>query len=116
MSFIDDSARLRHMIDAAEKSRAFIANHTRADLETDEMLRLTLMKLMEIVGEAASRTSPELRTQYPNVSWRQVVSMRNRLTHGYFEVNLDILWNVLQNDIPPLITALRSILESLSEQ
>lgn len=115
MSFIDDSARLRHMIDAAEKSRAFIHNHTRADLETDEMLRLALMKLMEIVGEAASRTSPELRAQYPNIPWREVVSMRNRLTHGYFEVNLDILWNVLQNDIPSLITALRSILESLSE-
>ena len=113
MNSLNDASRLQHMLDAAEKSQTFLWNHTRADLDTDEMLRLAVMKLIEIVGEAASRTTPEFRVNHPEIPWREVISMRNRLTHGYFEVNLDILWNIVKNDIPPLITSLRSILEFL---
>jgi uncharacterized protein with HEPN domain len=110
MSLIDDTARIQHIIDAAEKSLAFIQNHSRADLDTDEMLRLALMKLLEIAGEAASRTSLDVRTQHPEIPWRELISLRNRLTHGYFDVNLDILWHILQHDIPPLLSSLRMII------
>ncbi len=82
----------------------------REDLGTDRQFCLALTHLVEIVGEAATHISPDGRNQWPAVPWRGVIGLRNRLIHGYDAVDLDILWTIVQDDLPPLIAELRRIL------
>jgi uncharacterized protein with HEPN domain len=110
-----DAIRLRHMLDAALKARIFVQNRNRRDLETDEMLALALVRLLEILGEAAARVSPEVRAQLPAIPWRQITGARNRLIHGYFNVDLDIVWAIIQNDLPSCIGALEAFAPPLDE-
>ena len=74
------------------------------------MLTLALTKAIEIIGEAAGRVSPDCRARYPNIPRVQMIGMRNRLTHAYFEVDLDILWEVVSHDLPPLVTEIEKII------
>jgi uncharacterized protein with HEPN domain len=99
----DDLTRLRHMLDAARRAVRIASRHLRGDLETDEEFELALTKAVEVVGEAASRVSDDCRVRNPEVPWLDVVAMRHRLVHGYFDVNLDTLWNTVTGDLPPLI-------------
>lgn len=84
----------------------------RSELDNSRMLELALVRLVEIIGEAAARTSPELQQQYSSFPWRQVIGMRNRLIHGYDTVDLDVLWETIEIDLPMLIKGLRSIMDS----
>ena len=108
----DDTARLRHMLDGAREAVAMAEDRTRADLDSNRMLELALVRLIEIVGEAAARVSEAGKTRIPLIPWRQVVGMRNRLIHGYDAVDRDVLWDTLHDDLPPLIEQLRAALET----
>lgn len=112
MSKIDDLTRLRHMRDAAVEAREFIGDRTRASLNTDRMLTLALVKDIEIIGEAAGRVSDACQAKYPNLPWVEMIGMRNRLTHAYFDVDLDIVWEVVRNNLPSLIADLETIIET----
>ena len=101
------------MLDAAQKARYYIHDHTRSDLESDELLSLALVRLLEIVGEAATHVSPDVRTTYPSIPWQPIADTRNRLIHGYFDVDMDIVWAILQDDLPPLIAELEMIVVQL---
>lgn len=78
----------------------------RADLDRDRQFNLALVRLIEIVGEAASRVPEPERARMGEVPWPQIVSLRNRLIHGYDEVDFDILWQIVTHDLPRLIEAL----------
>lgn len=108
----EDLIRMRHMLDSAREATGLIENQERGNLDTDRLLSLALVRLLEIVGEAASRITSPTRLQYPNIPWAQIVSMRNRLIHGYDAVDLDILWKILSVDLPALITELDRIEKS----
>lgn len=97
------------MLEAAIKAQSFVAGKERSDLESDEMLALALVRLLEILGEAASRVSPEVQAQLPELPWRQMTGTRNRLIHGYFNVDLDIIWAIVKNDLPKCVAVLASI-------
>lgn len=84
--------------------------YSRRELETNRMLQLALTRLVEIIGEAASRVSHETRSRYPEIPWAEIIGMRNRLIHGYDFVDLNILWNTVKIDLPPLIEQLERIL------
>jgi uncharacterized protein with HEPN domain len=101
-----DEVRLRHIRDAAETAKRFVAARDRSDLETDEMFRLALTKLVEIVGEAAKRVSEETRVRFPRVAWADASRMRDRLVHHYFDVDLDVLWATVTEDLPNLVDGL----------
>ena len=105
-----DDVRLRHMLDAACKAIAFTQGRTRTDLDHDEMLALALVRLVEILGEAAKNVSQATKDQSPNIPWRQMAGTRDRLTHAYFEVNLDIIWDIVTTDLPPLLEILQMYL------
>lgn len=98
------------MRDAAIEAINFASGRRRDELNTNRMLALALVKDIEIVGEAASKISTECRAKYPQLSWLQIIGMRNRLTHAYFEVNLDIVWQVVTNDLPTLVMELEQII------
>ncbi|HEY0153999.1 MAG TPA: HepT-like ribonuclease domain-containing protein [Longimicrobium sp.] len=98
------------MRDAAREAIGFATGRTRDDLETDRQLLLAIVKDVEIVGEAASRLSEEFRIQHPELPWKAIVAMRNRLIHAYFDVNRDIVWNTVTVDLPFLATVVEDIL------
>ncbi len=102
----DDLVRLQHMLDAAEEAVSFAQGQTRADLERDRKLVLALVKAVEIIGEAAYRISPDTQKQLPEIPWDDIIGMRHRLVHAYFDINLDILWRTIEDDLPPLIAVL----------
>jgi len=105
-----DRIRLRHMLDAAREAVAFGSGKTADDLSQDRLLTLALLKSIEIIGEAASKVSPELRGRYPAIPWTDIVGMRRRLIHGYFAVDLNRVCDTVRDDVPPLIAELERIL------
>jgi len=105
-----DEVRLRHMLDAAREALTFAEDHTREDLDTNQMLVRALSMSIGIIGEAASKVSSDIQAAHPDIPWPQIIGMRHRIIHAYFEVNLDILWETVIDRIPPLITQLENML------
>ena len=108
--FTNDSVRLKHILDAANEAVALCQGRKRQDLDTDRMLNLSLVRLLEIMGEAAAGISDELKEAHLNVPWHQMTAMRNRLIHGYFDINLDVVWQTVNGDLPSLIQQINAIL------
>jgi uncharacterized protein with HEPN domain len=106
----DDRIRLQHMLDAALEAMSFSEGHTRADLNSDRKLTLVLVKEIEIIGEAANQIADDSREAIASIPWDDVINMRHRLVHGYFEINLDIVWDTVTRNLPPLIAALEGFL------
>jgi uncharacterized protein with HEPN domain len=109
----NDEARLRHMLDYSREAILLAEKRGRADLDTDRMLQLSLVRLVEIVGEAASRISASTRERHPQLPWPQIAGMRNRLIHGYDFVDYDILWQTVGEDLPALVAALEPLVPAL---
>jgi len=114
MSRDEDIVRLRHMLDAARKAMEFAQGRSRADLDADEMLGLALIRLLEILGEAAKSVSLDYRQSYPKIPWKQIAETRDRLIHGYFDVDMDIVWEIVTVDLPSLIAELEKIIPAQS--
>ena len=102
----EDVVRLGHLMDAASKAVQFAQGKSRAHLDSDELLRLALTKLVEIVGEAAKQVTEPTRAALPAVPWSAAARMRDRLIHHYFDIDLDILWVTVTEDLPRLISLL----------
>jgi uncharacterized protein with HEPN domain len=100
------------MLDHAREAVALVKEKRREDLDSDRLLNLALVRLVEILGEAAARVPNESWSAYPQIPWAQIVSLRNRLIHGYDAVDFDILWQILTGDLPSLIARLEEILSS----
>jgi uncharacterized protein with HEPN domain len=107
----EDRVRLRHMVDAAQTIATFIDGRTRDDLDEDEMLFFALAHAIEILGEAASRISPETRSMASHVPWSAIIAMRNRLIHGYSNIQLDTVWRTVTLEVPALLLALQAFLQ-----
>jgi len=76
---------------------------------SDRVLQLALVRLVEVIGEAASRVPPEIADENPSIRWQEIRGMRNRLIHGYDKIDLDVLWDTIRDDLPPLVKALERI-------
>jgi len=99
------------MLDAAGDALSFAEGRTRKDLDSDRQLVMAVVKSVEIIGEAASQISSDTRAEITTLPWRDMIDMRHRLVHGYYDVNLDIVWSTLRQDLPPLVEALEAILD-----
>jgi len=110
MSKDNDIVRLRHVLDAAKEASSFVRGKSRTDFSEDRMLVLSLVKEIEIIGEAASKISAGLKEKYPNVPWADIVGMRNFLIHAYFDINFDVVWKTITEDLPPLAAEIEKIL------
>jgi uncharacterized protein with HEPN domain len=114
MSQRDDAVPIRHMLEHAREALSLVSGRSREELHSHRMLQLALTRLVEIVGEAAGRVSPETQSKYPAVPWREAIATRHRITHGYDVVDYDILWDTVQDDLPPLVAALEGVLADLA--
>ncbi|HLF08893.1 MAG TPA: HepT-like ribonuclease domain-containing protein [Dehalococcoidia bacterium] len=95
------------MLECGREAIALAEGKTRADLDIDRQLNLSLVRLLEIIGEAANRVPKAVQASYPQIPWAEVVSLRNRLIHGYDSVDFDVVWQVVTVDLPTLVVDLQ---------
>lgn len=107
----DDGIRIRHMLEHAREAIAIAAGRSRSNLDEDRLLELGLVRLVEIVGEAAAKVTSDFQAAQPQIPWAQAAAMRNRLAHGYDEIDLDVLWDTIQDDLPALVIELEKLVE-----
>jgi uncharacterized protein with HEPN domain len=106
----DPTLRMRHMLDHAKEAVDLLAGKEKAELTRNRVLELALVRLVEIVGEAANRLPIEDQERYASIPWKEIVGMRNRLVHGYDAIDLEVLWDTVRIDLPQLIEELERIL------
>jgi uncharacterized protein with HEPN domain len=94
------------MLDAARDAVAFAKGRGREDLDSDRQFALALVKCVEIIGEAASQIPAEAQNEVAALPWREIIDMRHRLVHAYYDINMEILWRTICKDLPPLIQSL----------
>ncbi|MBX9789027.1 MAG: DUF86 domain-containing protein [Pirellulales bacterium] len=111
MTAARDVARLEHMLAQARKVLERARTITRDDLEHEEDLGAAVAWRLSVIGEAAARLSQATRDQHPEIPWTQIIGMRHRLIHGYDAIDLDIVWQTIQMDLPPLVAALEAIVD-----
>lgn len=111
----DDIDRVYHILDAARKIRRHLLGKTYEDFVQDELLHLSVVHLLEIIGEAASGIAIEFRASYPSVPWRALIDMRNRLIHVYFNISLPIVWATINKNLPDIERELSSLFPNLCD-
>ena len=104
---LDDDARLLHIREASEQALDFVSGYSRPDFDTNRMLVFALVKCVEIVGEAANSMSEAGRARCPGIDWPAIIGMRHRLVHAYHDINLDVLWSTVTEDLPDVLAELR---------
>jgi len=107
----DDATRLRHMLDASLEAKELAAGRDGSQLEMDRTASLAIVRLVEIVGDAASKVSADTRAGLPEVPWREMLDMRNRVIHAYMDVDVDVVAATIRDDLPPLADVLRRALQ-----
>ena len=109
-----DRVRLMHMLEAAREALSFAKGHVRADLTHNRMLLHSLVRSIEIVGEASVHVSREYKAVSPEIPWARLAGMRNRVIHAYFDIDEDIVWDTTVLDLPPLVATLTRLVASES--
>jgi uncharacterized protein with HEPN domain len=107
----DDRVRLHHIADALNSATRFTEGRRREDLDHDEMLAFALVHALQIVGEAVSKISVEMRNKHPQIPWAKIIGMRHRLVHAYFDINFDLLWTTATEAAPELLVQIQPLLD-----
>lgn len=102
------------MLDHAREAVDLTHGRVRSDLDSDRMLNLSLVRLLEIVGEAANRLPRDVQQRAPQIPWSDIIGMRHRLIHGYDQVDFDVVWQIIARDLPQLVPELEELLRELS--
>ena len=111
MSRRDPLVAVQQMRDNARRVLATMDGRSRSDIDADEILEAALIRWMEVIGEAARRVLREFRAHYPQAPWQDTTDLRNVLIHGYDTVDLDELWRIIQEHLPPLVQQLQVIID-----
>jgi uncharacterized protein with HEPN domain len=112
MSRHDVYVTLRQMRDHGREALDMARGTSRSELDRDRMRGLALVRLLEVVGEGAVRVPAEDRTRFSKIPWPQIIGLRNRLIHGYDDVDMDIVWHILSVELPALVDELNRLLAS----
>jgi len=99
------------MLDATAAALSFVENRQREDLDQDQMLLFALVRAIEVIGEAASKVGTDSRAELSDIRWSAIVGMRNRLVHAYFDVDRNILWSTVREELPNLRARLSKTLD-----
>ncbi|MEO5345165.1 MAG: DUF86 domain-containing protein [Magnetococcus sp. YQC-9] len=112
----DECVPLHHMLDAATDALSFVEGRIMADLHSDRMLLHALIRCLEVIGEAAGDLSGDCRGRVDHLPLRAMIAMRNRLIHGYFDVDAEIVWRTVTQRLPELVLQLRALLLEIDRQ
>ncbi len=105
----EDDVLLRDMLDHARRAVTAVAEKERGDLESDFILAAALERFIEVIGEAANKISPATKASAPQIPWREIIGMRNRLVHGYASVDHSIVWDVVSGDLVVILEVLEEL-------
>ena len=111
-----DILLLTEMIDAAGQAQHLTANVTVSELESDRQRGDALLWNFTVLGEAAGQLSAELKDRFPDIPWQQPMRLRNRIVHGYWSIDLEVLHTTATEQLPAFTASLRTALESLSDE
>ena len=111
----DDRDRLADVLVAIDRIRRYVQDD-RTRFDTDELLQSAVVRWIEIIGEAARGVSDKVRAAHPEVPWRVITDMRNRVSHGYVDIDLDVVWNTVTRDLPKLQESVTRILAELDSE
>ena len=111
-----DKLYVYDIVGCCAKIEGYIDGVSEKDFESNSMLQDALVRNIEIIGEAAKNLSQDLRESHADINWRDIMRMRDKITHHYFRIDLDIVWKTVTDDIPELKPKIESILEALSEE
>ena len=103
---VNDTERVHHMRDTARELLSYIKGRRKSEIHSDTMFSKAVLYSLLIIGEAAAGVSDEFKENHPHIDWRRIIGMRNRLIHGYFDVNLDIVWDTVIVHVPELLKQL----------
>ena len=106
---------LEDIVDAASKSKRFINNMDYAQFIDDDKTSFAVVRALEIIDEAAKKVPDSVRYKYPEVPWRSMAGMRDKLIHNYTGVDWEVVWNTVQNDVPEIIDRINNIIDRISE-
>jgi uncharacterized protein with HEPN domain len=109
----DNREKLRDILEAIERINKYSVQGRKA-FEENELIQTWFIQHLQVLGEASRALSVDIREQYPDVPWSQMIGMRNILTHNYFEVDLNVVWRVVETELPKLKPQIQAILEALS--
>ena len=107
----EDRIRLKHLLSEAQEACKYIKGISFEEFVQDGKTVRAVIRAIEVIGEAASKISLELRTMHSDVPWQKIIGMRNRLIHVYFDIDYDIIWQTLKENLPSLIEQIRAILK-----
>jgi uncharacterized protein with HEPN domain len=110
----DDKARLEHMLESAKDAISFLGSMTEDELAQNRMALQAIVRSVEIIGEAASQLTPEFRSKNTHVPWAQIVGMRNRLIHAYFDIDHELVFSTVQADIPILVDQIKQFISEFA--
>jgi uncharacterized protein with HEPN domain len=111
-----DIARLKHMLDSATAILDFAKGKQRASLDKDRLFQSAVLRELEIIGEAAGRVSEKTKKKFPNIPWKELVGLRNRLIHAYFDVDHDIVWKTIREYLPAFQEHLKQVVGSFESE
>ena len=106
---------LQDIVPATDRIASYIEGVTCSEFETDQMRIDAVIRNLQIIGEAVKRIPDSIREGYPSVPWHNIAGLRNRVTHVYFNVDIDIIWDVVQFELPMLKTRIQQLIEERSE-
>jgi len=109
----DDKIFLLHILEAIEKIEKFVKDVDYDDFLENDLVQSAVIRQIEIIGEAASKLSSNLRKKYSEIPWQDIIGMRHKLIHGYFGVDVDVVWETIKKDVPKLKKDVERILKSL---
>ena len=104
-----DLLYLGHMLDVAVQAIGKLQEKDREEYDEDENLRLAVTHLVQMIGEAARRVSPEVQQRYPQIPWSDIIGMRHKIVHDYLDIDFDVVWEVIKTDLPDLVAHLEPI-------
>ena len=108
----NDEKRLDNMLEAAKDALAFLQDKTRGDLDKDKQLTLSLLKSLEMIGEAASKVSKECQLGCEPIPWDNVIDLKQQVVHKYWDIDRDWIWKTVTDELPPIINALEQLVPS----
>lgn len=104
---------LQDMIDHALKAEAFTRDKTIEDLMQDEVLLFAVARALEVIGEASKQVPASIKDQYPQVPWRSIAGMRDKIIHQYFGIDAEVLWSTVKDDLPNMRLEVSNILQEI---